>query len=1239
MNTATIMNQQRTRVIIVLLFGLLLSPAAVHAGHRLPVGGGTTRAGLDGEYYANPDFAGKPAFTRRDVRINFDWKEGVAGRGLPVGGATTPGMADFPHDDFSIRWTGQIVARFQETYTFHVTGKDGVRFTLGGKVLVDSLGKSVDAVVTHRMPKGVKISIVFEYVDRAGTGASQAKLEWSSPSTPREVIEPLSFAQACLHQAKPAMWNALEMANAVRLPCGPGFIVNNKPMTAEQMDKNGWPNVANFDLKVSHYGDTDAGRYKFVFTGKAGVSLGGGQNLKGTWYLSENGEGESFKTTLPKGKGYDAEANTTTAWFVADTQGMMIPKFSGAEYAPGKPGIRNLQIYVPVANGSMEHHQPGEIYTRQARDFFKNFVLLRSHIGTSLNKGWTWEQRSLPSYYRRDHADGWAYCLEELIMAANDVGKDFHICCGAGWDQDFMEKFAQLVRYGSDGVNPYDHYVENPKYPPLNPNLRIYLEHSNELPWAVYPSFIWGDLEKKYKENHPDIAVINYDGKNPSYSRGNHGAMFRYHALRMKQISDAFRKVYSDVPDAIGDRARVFVFGQYDASHMANMLQFIDNYFGMADPKSTYRGEPHPPSYYFWGGGGAIYYGCENKFGFMAKELITDNSFEETDIPDGKAVARPEGSVWSFTGNGGIIDTRVHSPALKVVGMPAQPAAEPEQDQWVGCRFTVGDKDVYVHQLGRWIGKDRAPNVWASGKFAVTVFDSEGRDLMRRGTANKRRLSEFPSGRFGYEYCAISAWQENKIMPFRLEAGKTYYLVSRESSRKHPERYYGPVKVESEAGSGITVKAAVAGTDGKKWQETTGSLCYGPLNLTVASEIPATADGVVGMPRDYTESIKLHSWAVEAGPDKVAHQKVLKPKFEFGTQCAFLQGESKMSREFDVTADGAYWFTFNCAAEGMVTGRKGQRTLRVLVDGKDVTTGVLLPNSGYSASPYTMHFSSSNVFKLKPGKHTVTFERVNPGKSTVFIDTVRLSNELAFYGGPKATNFPAGGGALGQSAEKSYLRTARMECEMAQNWGLVPCTYEGGWAVQRDFDRYNMNAWNDLRYGSKATNPEFAKQALRNAFNIWTKHGGYIYAYFYPVMRDIDHVDAPLYKCVQEMNDELTAEPTVGARLPGILTPKTDHAQGGIGGYRSSISTSKAPSELPARSWKSWIVHSNKTAEYSITLSASGGPCELVVDGETVATGKAEELKAKVKLTAGAHSIRVDAGENPLKIEKITVGK
>ena len=103
-----------------------------------------------------------------------------------------------------------------QTYTFRITGRDGVRFTIGGVVLVDSLDKGVVKEVTAKLKKSAKYSVVFEYVDRAGTGASEARLEWSSPSTPWEVVEPLSFAQIDGHLAAPQDWLSKERADMKR---------------------------------------------------------------------------------------------------------------------------------------------------------------------------------------------------------------------------------------------------------------------------------------------------------------------------------------------------------------------------------------------------------------------------------------------------------------------------------------------------------------------------------------------------------------------------------------------------------------------------------------------------------------------------------------------------------------------------------------------------------------------------------------------------------------------------------------------------------------------------------------------------------------------------------------------------------------------------------------------------------------------------------------------------------------
>ena len=1216
-----------TILLLVLTAGLVNSSSAVN---RPPAGGGSTRAGFDGEYFANPGFSGSPAFTRRDVRINFDWKEGVAGRGLPVGGATTPGMADFPHDGFSIRWTGAVVARFSEPYTFYVTGKDGVRFTLGGKVLVDSLDEGVVKEVTVPLTAGEKVDLVFEYVDRADTGASEAKLEWSSPGTPREVVEPLSFAQICLHQAS-RVWKALEMANMVRMPCSFWKGSDGKTeLPEEALDENGWPRVSDCLISLSHYGfSTYHGKYMIIFTGQANVAVEGG--MPGSWNTAPDGSGEKIDGTLPRGKGYDPKTNTTRVWFDATASDHLVLAFTDAERAPGEPGLTGLQVWCPVANGAQEYHQPGEIYLREAREDFKDFVVLRQHIGTSQNPGRTWEQRTLPSYFRRDHRNGWGYCLEELIMAANDMGKDLHLCAGADWDEDFMRKLAQLVRYGSDGVNPYDRYVENPEYPPLNPNLRIYLEHSNELPWAVYPTFIWKSMEEKAKANHPDWQIVNYDGT-CNGGRGDSTGMYRYHALRMKQLSDAFRTVYADVPGAIGDRARVLCFGQYASTTMNTMLQFLDDYFNKADPASTYEGEPHPPSYYLWGGGGAIYYGCFNPFGLMDTEPIPDPGFETPDIPAGAAVLNPKSAGWTFDGSAGICDVKLPvQPAVIDQKLPAEPAKTDNKAQWVGFKFTVGDKDLYVYQMGAWVSQEsRATKSYA-------ICDAAGTFVAQNASSFSLQGAE--AGDYAYTWCSVSASSSKKALPVVLKAGETYYLVSQEGGR-NADPYYGPAEVT--ASPGLTVQAAVTapaaryGRGVKGWQETAGSLSWGPVNMLFTTTPIMAGEETMGLvPDESTFEIRT-PW-----------HKV--PKwFDFGTQCAFIKGTGSVSREFEVGKEGAYWVNVNLSRD-ILAPSYNRSPLHILVDGQDLSPEGL-PKSGHTFQPGAFHYHSSHVVRLKPGRHTLTLEMDDPEFGTLFIDAIRLGSEDAFYGGPDAPNFPAGGNAIGQVNKEGslnpYFINAKAECEMAYNWGLVPMTYEGGWSVQADFDKFGMNAWNDLRYGSPACNPELTRQALRNAFDIWCDRGGYIYAYYYSISPKIGNRDAPLVKAVQEFNDRPVHEPRTENLIPGELTFANEHyeyaplAEQRYQAYRGFNGYMKDPltPTVPERGWKSWIVTATESADCQIALKGTGGPAQLIVDDKVLDEGSASGgLGGRIRLTAGVHSIRIKSLGGPVTVDRITV--
>jgi len=93
-------------------------------------------------------------------------------------------------------------------------------------------------------------------------------------------------------------------------------------------------------------------------------------------------------------------------------------------------------------------------------------------------------------YFSGNRATGVAF--EHLVRLCNDTNTDLWINIPHLATDDFISKLAQLIRFGSDGVNPYSEPQANPIYPPLNSNLRIYIEYSNEI-WSGGDSFPQGN--------------------------------------------------------------------------------------------------------------------------------------------------------------------------------------------------------------------------------------------------------------------------------------------------------------------------------------------------------------------------------------------------------------------------------------------------------------------------------------------------------------------------------------------------------------------------------------------------------------------------------------------------------------------------------------------------------------------------------------------------------------------------
>ncbi|MCC5623034.1 Calx-beta domain-containing protein, partial [Nostoc sp. CHAB 5715] len=130
--------------------------------------------GLKAEYYDNIDFTNLKQ-TRTDSTVNFNW-----GRNSP-----DPSIGA---DTFSVRWTGQVEAKYSENYNFYTSSDDGVRLWVNNQLLinkfVDQSAKEYSGAIA--LVAGQKYDIKLEYYENTRDAVS--RLSWSSSSQTKEII-------------------------------------------------------------------------------------------------------------------------------------------------------------------------------------------------------------------------------------------------------------------------------------------------------------------------------------------------------------------------------------------------------------------------------------------------------------------------------------------------------------------------------------------------------------------------------------------------------------------------------------------------------------------------------------------------------------------------------------------------------------------------------------------------------------------------------------------------------------------------------------------------------------------------------------------------------------------------------------------------------------------------------------------------------------------------------------------
>ena len=261
--------------------------------------------------------------------------------------------------------------------------------------------------------------------------------------------------------------------------------------------------------------------------------------------------------------------------------------------------------------------------------------------------------------HRRCRPNGKGGAWEYAVALANETDKDMWINIPEMATDAYITSLAQLIKYGTDGVNSYTGPVgsavsaANPNPVPaggpvwagLSPNLHVYFEYSNE---------VWNFSFQQYHQNvNASIAEVNAGGSPLNFDGdgSQNDWAIRRTAERIVQSSNDFRSVFGD--STMMSEIRPLYEWQYaNSNDTASLgLGFIADVYGNADGL-VHTARPHPVNYYLWGGGGAWYGGLANGVG--SGQVTVPNPGFSTPVVSGSQ-ADPGSASWAFSGAAGIV--------------------------------------------------------------------------------------------------------------------------------------------------------------------------------------------------------------------------------------------------------------------------------------------------------------------------------------------------------------------------------------------------------------------------------------------------------------------------------------------------------------------------------------------------------------------------------------------------------
>jgi hypothetical protein len=509
--------------------------------------------------------------------------------------------------------------------------------------------------------------------------------------------------------------------------------------TLANVDADGWP-LSDFSFYLWGGLTNRHGTYTLTFKGKATVTSNPNISMTITYDAATNTSSGTFN--------YANTGSGTLALRFANTQ-------RDAASALGT-GVTAIKLMRPLSPGATQSYPPTALFTDPIKKLISKFTVIRfmDFLATNANQQKVWSERPLPSWASFNRYSGmtsptsannygWQGIggpLEHAVLLANETGRDAWINIPILADDAYITNVARLFAFGSDGVNPYSSAQANPVYPPLDANLKLYVEYSNEI-WNSASAFtqFYDNCQLASDELAAGGSPLNwdsawngvlYDRTGVNNSSWNWSMCWRRPAKRTVEISNIFRSVFGDA--AMMTRVRPLLLTQLTGpgAMLFDETKMLLNYYNHMT--GDYAGAPpaHPPGYYIYGGGGSGYYNVTHPVNITTlDQLFTSPDMLPTGFrPELQADAKYMAAlgVKRIAYEGGPSFDRTNNAAID--GLYAQAVLDPRMkttlvDMHNEWSANNGDLLVYYRATGdyQW---GFSPSVFDTGTYKYAAIDA-----------------------------------------------------------------------------------------------------------------------------------------------------------------------------------------------------------------------------------------------------------------------------------------------------------------------------------------------------------------------------------------------------------------------------------------------------------------------------------------------------------------------------------